>query len=91
MIKEAGQCETWEPYKLVSGDSRHGGTPSKASEGAEGYLQGRITQKKKNATKKTRKGVNDECGTLEGDLRSRQQAEIDALQPSTVEDAAIRS
>ena len=52
-------------------------------------LQGRITQKKKNATKKTRKGVNDECGTLERDLRSRQQAEIDALQPSSVEDGVL--
>lgn len=40
-------------------------------------LQGRITQKKKNATKKTRKGVNDECDRLQRELQDRQQAEID--------------
>jgi OTU domain-containing protein 6 len=50
-------------------------------------LQGRVTQKKKNATKKTRKGVNDECETLERELKERQQAEINALQPSSLEDA----
>ncbi|KIV82614.1 hypothetical protein PV11_04712 [Exophiala sideris] len=42
-------------------------------------LQGRITQKKKNATKKTRKGVNDECESLERDLAEKHQAEIAAL------------
>ncbi|ERF71267.1 hypothetical protein EPUS_05319 [Endocarpon pusillum Z07020] len=42
-------------------------------------LQGRITQKKKNATKKTRKGVNDECDRLQRELQDRQQAEMDAL------------
>lgn len=42
-------------------------------------LQDRITQKKKNATKKTRKGVNDECERLQRDLQDRQQSEIDAL------------
>ena len=41
-------------------------------------LQGRVTQKKKNATKKTRKGVNDECEILERELKERQQAEVDA-------------
>ena len=49
-------------------------------------LQGRITQKKKNATKKTRKGVNDECDALERELKQRQEAEIEALTPSSVED-----
>ena len=49
-------------------------------------LQGRITQKKKNATKKTRKGVNDECEGLERDLRERQRTEMEALIPSSVEE-----
>ncbi|CAK7269013.1 OTU protein [Sporothrix epigloea] len=39
-------------------------------------LQGRITNKKKNATKKTRKGVNDECAALEQAMRERHQAEL---------------
>lgn len=39
-------------------------------------LQGRITQKKKQATKKTRKGVNDECTELERQLKERQVKEI---------------
>ncbi|CAK7225891.1 OTU protein [Sporothrix bragantina] len=39
-------------------------------------LQGRITNKKKNATKKTRKGVNDECAALEHSTRERHQAEL---------------
>ncbi|KAM3429060.1 hypothetical protein MY4824_008483 [Beauveria thailandica] len=42
-------------------------------------LQGRITNKKKNATKKTRKAVNDDCEQLERALRERQAAEIAAL------------
>ncbi|KAM5352498.1 hypothetical protein ACJ41O_005220 [Fusarium nematophilum] len=45
-------------------------------------LQGRITGKKKNATKKTRKGVNDECAEWERQLREKQAAEIAALGPS---------
>ncbi|RMZ87845.1 hypothetical protein DV736_g4925, partial [Chaetothyriales sp. CBS 134916] len=48
-------------------------------------LQGRITQKKKNATKKTRKGINDECERLERELKERQQAQINALEPSDLE------
>lgn len=48
-------------------------------------LQGRITQKKKNATKKTRKGVNDECEALERDLRDSQKSEIEALQYGSIE------
>ncbi|KAI0201966.1 OTU domain-containing protein 6B [Astrocystis sublimbata] len=43
-------------------------------------LQSRITSKKKNATKKTRKGVNDECANLEKDLRHRQEQELAALE-----------
>ncbi|KAL8950336.1 MAG: hypothetical protein Q9222_003622 [Ikaeria aurantiellina] len=39
-------------------------------------LQGRITQKKKSATKKTRKGVNDECAELERQLKVQQDLEI---------------
>ncbi|RYP14686.1 hypothetical protein DL765_006213 [Monosporascus sp. GIB2] len=39
-------------------------------------LQSRITSKKKNATKKTRKGVNDECAELERQLRERQEREL---------------
>ena len=42
-------------------------------------LQARIIQKKKSATKKTRKGVNDECEALERELKERQQAEMAAL------------
>lgn len=42
-------------------------------------LQSQITQKKKSATKKTRKGVNDECDKLQRELSERQQAEITKL------------
>lgn len=42
-------------------------------------LQGRVTSKKKNATKKTRRGVNDECAGMERELRERQEAEVAAL------------
>lgn len=42
-------------------------------------LQGRITSKKKNATKKTRKFVNDECAELERALKERQEGEVRAL------------
>lgn len=42
-------------------------------------LVSRITQKKKQATKKTRKGVNDECENLERDLKERQAREFAAL------------
>ncbi len=42
-------------------------------------LVSRITQKKKQASKKTRKGVNDECERLERELKERQEAEIRAL------------
>ncbi|KAI1123730.1 OTU domain-containing protein 6B [Nemania abortiva] len=49
-------------------------------------LQSRITSKKKNATKKTRKGVNDECAALERDLKERQEQELAALNGDAVED-----
>ena len=39
-------------------------------------LQPRITQKKKSATKKSCKGVNDECAELERQLKERQQDEV---------------
>ncbi|TDZ26305.1 OTU domain-containing protein 2 [Colletotrichum orbiculare MAFF 240422] len=42
-------------------------------------LVGRITSKKKNATKKTRKGVNDECAEMERRLREKQDEELAAL------------
>ncbi len=42
-------------------------------------LQGRITNKKKGATKKTRKGVNDDCAELERQLREQHEAELQAL------------
>ena len=42
-------------------------------------LQGRVTQRKKQATKKTRKGVNDECAELERQLKEKQAEEIKAL------------
>jgi OTU domain-containing protein 6 len=42
-------------------------------------LQARITQKKKNATKKTRKGVNDDCERLQRELQERQRAETVSL------------
>jgi OTU domain-containing protein 6 len=39
-------------------------------------LQARITQKKKNATKKTRKGINDECQSLEREMHDRHAKEL---------------
>ncbi|OAF58789.1 hypothetical protein VC83_06205 [Pseudogymnoascus destructans] len=49
-------------------------------------LQGRITQKKKQATKKTRKGANDECAELERQLKEAQAAELAALCGDAPED-----
>ena len=49
-------------------------------------LQSRITQKKKTATKKTRKGVNDECAELERQLKERHAREISALNGSDSND-----
>lgn len=45
-------------------------------------LQSQITQKKKSASKKTRKSVNEECAALEQQLRSEQAQEIADLQKS---------
>jgi OTU domain-containing protein 6 len=42
-------------------------------------LVSRITQKKKQATKKTRKGVNDECERLEQDLKEKHDMELRTL------------
>ncbi|GKT49139.1 OTU domain-containing protein 2 [Colletotrichum spaethianum] len=42
-------------------------------------LVGRITSKKKNATKKTRKGVNEECAEMERRLKEQQEEELAAL------------
>ena len=42
-------------------------------------LQSRLTQKKRTATKKTRKGINDECASLEARLATDQQLEISTL------------
>ncbi|KAF4785768.1 OTU-like cysteine protease [Colletotrichum scovillei] len=42
-------------------------------------LVGRITSKKKNATKKTRKGVNDECAELERQLKAKHEEEVAEL------------
>ncbi|KAI5795180.1 hypothetical protein EDC01DRAFT_75644 [Geopyxis carbonaria] len=42
-------------------------------------LQARLTQKKKSATKKTRKSVNAECDTLEAETRARHAREVAAL------------
>ena len=44
-------------------------------------LQAKITHKKKSATKKTRKTVNDECSRLERELEERQAGE---LQPNNI-------
>lgn len=48
-------------------------------------LQAKITQKKKAASKKTRKGVNDECDKLQTELNERHAAEIAALTGGTEE------
>ncbi|KAK4121109.1 cysteine proteinase [Parathielavia appendiculata] len=53
-------------------------------------LQGRITNKKKNATKKTRKFVNDECAELERQTKERHEEELrrlmgDADEPNGVD------
>jgi OTU domain-containing protein 6 len=47
-------------------------------------LQARITQKKKNSTKKTRKGVNDECDRLQQELNEKHKLEIAQLNGDSV-------
>jgi OTU domain-containing protein 6 len=49
-------------------------------------LISRTTQKKKQASKKTRKAVNDECERLERELKERQEGEIAALSGEGVEE-----
>ncbi|KAJ5679660.1 hypothetical protein N7462_007904 [Penicillium macrosclerotiorum] len=51
-------------------------------------LQGRITQKKKGATKKTRKGVNDDCERMQRELTEKQQLEIAELNGESTDPAA---
>lgn len=48
-------------------------------------LQSKITQKKKGATKKTRKGVNDECDNLEREMKARHQEELQSMTAPTVD------
>lgn len=72
--------------KIMDGD---GGATAAAAETVEQMqarhrkeakdLQGRVTSKKKNATKKTRKGVNDECAEMERKMKERQAEELEAL------------
>ncbi|RDW60912.1 OTU-like cysteine protease [Coleophoma cylindrospora] len=49
-------------------------------------LQARVTQKKKGATKKTRKGVNEECDNLERELKEKQEQELANLEGDGVPD-----
>ena len=49
-------------------------------------LQATITQRKKGATKKTRKGVNDQCDVLQRELHERQQGELAALKGDALAD-----
>jgi OTU domain-containing protein 6 len=48
-------------------------------------LQGKITQKKKSATKKTRKGVNDECERMQQELSEKHKTEIAHLDGNPIE------
>lgn len=52
-------------------------------------LQSRVTQKKKQASKKTRKAVNDECDGLERDLKEKQAREVDELNGDAVSDEEL--
>lgn len=47
-------------------------------------LQARVTQKKRGASKKTRKGVNTECEELERTLRDKQKQELAILNSDSV-------
>ena len=49
-------------------------------------LQSRVTQKKKQASKKTRKAVNDECEQLERDLKDKQAREVAELNGNAITD-----
>lgn len=52
-------------------------------------LQSRVTQKKKQATKKTRKAVNEECDRLEAQLKEKQQTELAADDGEPVDDTEL--
>lgn len=52
-------------------------------------LRARITNKKKNASKKTRKGVNDECAQMETALKEKQAAELVALLGEPASDEVV--
>jgi OTU domain-containing protein 6 len=52
-------------------------------------LVSRITQKKKSASKKTRKGVNDECDRLEQELKETQARELAVLNGESTEEPPV--
>lgn len=54
-------------------------------------LQGRTIQKKKGATKKTRKGVNSECEDMERQLKERHAEELASLNPSKTSETVEES
>ena len=54
-------------------------------------LQSRTTQKKKQANKKTRKGVNDECDRLEAELKQKHGDEIASLNGEVAEDGVPKA
>jgi OTU domain-containing protein 6 len=64
-------ADTQEPESLETLQARH--------RKEQRDLVSRITQKKKQASKKSRKGVNDECERLERELKERQDHELRAL------------
>ena len=53
----------------------------KAHQKEQSELRDRLIQKRKNATKKTRRGIEDECLALEQRLTEKQRAEVAALSP----------
>lgn len=52
-------------------------------------LQSRVTQKKRSATKKTRKGVNDECNELERQLQEKHKTELAAFEGEVQPDDGV--
>lgn len=70
-MAEAAPSAESAPETLESLQSRH--------RKEQRDLVSRITQKKKQASKKTRKGVNDECERLERELKERQAYELAVL------------
>jgi len=65
------ESPTAEPESLETIQARH--------RKEQRDLVSRITQKKKQANKKTRKGVNEECDRLERELKERQEQELAPL------------